>query len=140
MKQTILMSLILFLSSCAITHETYLIVGKERPAISPDQVKLYINPPKEYEVIAIITADAAHDFMSKQALQDIAIKNLKIEAAKVGANGILLDNVGSFNVGSSGIVTVPSTTNGAPVIGVGAMNNRTGKQASGKAIYVFGDK
>jgi len=75
--------------------------------------------------------------MSKQALQDIAIKNLTIEAAKVGANGILLDNVGDFSVGSSGIVTVPTARPGAPVIGVGAMNNRTGKQASGKAIYVL---
>jgi len=120
-----------------VTNDTSLVVGKQRLATTPDQVKLYIEPPEKYEVIAIITADAAHDFMSKQALQDIAIKNLKIEAAKVGANGILLDNVGSFNIGSSGIVTVPTANPGMPVIGIGAMNNRTGKQASGKAIYVI---
>ena len=140
MKQFILVCLTLLMCSCAITNETSLIVGKQRPSITPDQVKLYIEPPKKYEVIAIITADAAHDFMNKQALQDIAIKNLKIEAAKVGANGILLDNVGSFNIGSSGVVTVPSATNGAPVIGIGAMSNRTGKQASGKAIFVFDEQ
>jgi hypothetical protein len=137
MKQLTLMCLSLFLCSCAVTNETSLVVGKQRPAITPDQVEIYIEPPQKYEVIALITADAAHDFMSKQALQDIAIKNLKIEAAKLGANGILLDDVGSFNVGSSGIVTVPTATTRAPVVGVGAMNNRTGKQASGKAIYVF---
>ena len=134
------MCLTLLLCSCAVTNETSLIVGKQRPAITPEQVKLYIKPPEKYEVIAIITADAAHDFMSKQALQDIAIKNLKVEAAKVGANGILLDNVGSFSVGSSGVVTVPTATTGVSVIGAGAMNNRTGKQASGKAIYVFDDQ
>ena len=139
MKQHILICLTLWLYSCAVTNETSLIVGKLRPATTPEQVKLYIKPPEKYELIAIITADAAHDFMSKQALQDIAIKNLKIEAAKVGANGILLDNVDSFSVGSSGVVTVPAVTTGAPVIGVGAMNNRTGKQASGKAIYVIDD-
>jgi len=136
MKQFILIGLTLLLYACAITNETSLIVGKQRSTIPPEQVKLYISPPAKYEVIAIISADAAHDFMSKQSLQDIAIKNLKIEAAKVGANGILLDNVGSFSVGSSGIFTVPTATPGAPAIGVGAMNNRTGKQASGKAIYV----
>jgi len=138
-KFTLLCS-ILLLCSCAITNETSLIVGKQRPAITPDQVSLYIEAPKKYEVISIITADAAHDFMSKQELQDIAIKNLKIQAAKVGANGILLDNVGSFNVGASGVVTVPAATNGAPAVGVATMNNRTGKQASGKAIYVFDEQ
>jgi hypothetical protein len=135
MKQLTLICLTILLYSCAITNETSLIVGKQRPAIAPEQVMLYIEPPKKYEIIAIITADAAHDFMSKQALQDIAIQNLKIEAAKIGANGILLDNVGSFNVGGSGVVTVPA--HGGPGIGVGTFNNRTGKQASGKAIYVF---
>ena len=75
--------------------------------------------------------------MGKQSLQNIAIENLKKEAAKVGGNGILLDNVGSFNTGSTGIATVPTVRSGAPIIAVGAMNNRTGKQASGKAIYVI---
>lgn len=125
--------LALLLSSCAITNETSLVVGTQRAATSPDRIKLYTKPPAKYEEIAIISADAAHDFMSKQSLQNIAIENLKKEAAKVGANGILLDNVGSFSTGSSGIVTaVP----GSPVVGVGSMNNRTGKHASGKAIFV----
>jgi hypothetical protein len=125
--------LVLVLSSCAITNETSLVVGTPRAETSSDRVKLYTKPPAKYEEIAIISADAAHDFMNKQSLQNIAIANLKKEAAKVGANGILLDNVGSFSTGASGIVTaVP----GSPVVGVGSMNNRTGKQASGKAIYV----
>jgi len=125
--------LVLVLSSCAITNETSLVVGTPRAETSSDRIKLYTKPPAKYEEIAIISADAAHDFMSKQSLQNIAIENLKKEAAKVGANGILLDNVGSFSTGASGIVTaVP----GSPVVGVGSMNNRTGKQASGKAIYV----
>lgn len=88
MKQLTLICSVLLLCSCAVTNDTSLVVGKLRLATTPDQVKLYIEPPEKYEVIAIISADAAHDFMSKQALQDIAIKNLKIEAAKVGANGI----------------------------------------------------
>lgn len=129
--------LALLLTSCAITNETSLIVGKPRPATSPEQIRLYTKPPAKYEEIAIISTDAAHDFMGKQSLQNIAIENLKKEAAKVGGNGILLDNVGSFNTGSTGIATVPTVRSGAPIIAVGAMNNRTGKQASGKAIYVI---
>ena len=82
MKQFILICFTLLLCACAITNETSLIVGKQRSPIPPEQVKLYINPPEKYEVIAIISADAAHDFMSKQSLQDIAIKNLKNRGCK----------------------------------------------------------
>ena len=139
MKKIVLILLVaLVATGCAITHETSLVVGNRRPAISPEQVKLYTKPPAKYEEIALISADAAHDFMSKQSLQDMAIKNLKIKAAEVGANGILLDNVGSFSTGSSGIITAPTTTPGV-VIGVGSTSNRTGKQATGKAIYVFSE-
>ena len=61
MKYLILIVLGLSITSCAITNETSLVVGDQRQATSPTQVKLYIKPPTKYEVIALITADAAHD-------------------------------------------------------------------------------
>lgn len=127
----------LIVGACAITNETSVVIGKTRPPISPDQVKLYTKAPAKYEEIAIISADAAHDFMRKQQLMNISIANLKAEAAKVGANGILLDSVGDYYVGSSGIAVVPSAAKGVPAVGFGSTNARTGKQASGKAIYVI---
>ena len=124
-------------AGCAITHETSVLVGTPRPATTPAQVKLYSTPPKKYVDIAIIQADAAHDFMSKQDLMNTAVENAKKEAAKVGANGILLDGLGDFQVGSSGVVMMqPGAYRGAPAFGVGSSNPRTGKQLSGKAIYV----
>lgn len=126
------------LTGCAITHQTSLLVGKPREATTAEQVKLYTTPPRKYEEIAIISADAAHDFMEKQALLDIAILKAKTEAAKVGANGLLLDGLGDFQVGSSGIVmTQPRYARTSPAIGVGSSNIRTGKQVAGKAIYVI---
>lgn len=127
----------LIVGACAITNETSVVVGKTRPPIPPDQVKLYTKAPAKYEEIAIISADAAHDFMRKQELMNISIGNLKAEAAKVGANGILLDSVGDYYVGSSGIAVVSSVAKGAPAIGFGSANARTGKQANGKAIFVI---
>ena len=139
MKLTILISLTLLLCSCAITDETHLVVGNIRPAISPDEVKLYVTPPEKYEVIALVSADAKHAFMSQQRLLDIAIKNLRIEAAKVGANGILLDNAGSLDTNSVGMIASPGVSSGAPAIAVGtSSNNVVGIRESGKAIYVFG--
>lgn len=127
----------LIVGACAITNETSVVVGKTRPPIQPDRVKLYTKAPAKYEEIAIISADAAHDFMRKQELMNISIANLKAEAAKVGANGILLDSIGDYYVGSSGIAVVPSAAKGAPAVGSVSTNARTGKQASGKAIFVI---
>lgn len=126
------------LGGCAVTNETSVLVGTPRAATTPDRVKLYSTPPKKYTDIAIISANAAHDFMDKQALMDTAVQNAKKEAAKVGANGILLDGLGDYQVGSSGLVMMQpvGTNRGTPAFGVGSSNNRTGKQLSGKAIFV----
>ena len=125
------------LTGCAITHETSVLVGTARTPTTPDQVKLYTSPPKKYVEIAIVSADAAHDFMDKQSLMNTAVANAKNQAAAVRANGLLLDGLGDFETGSSGIVMMqPSYNRKAPMIGVTSSNVRTGKQISGKAIFV----
>lgn len=128
--------LIILISACAITNSTNVVVGNTREPTKPQEIKLYTKPPAKYEEIAIISADSAHDFMSKQALMDKAIAILKDEAAKVGANGILLDGIGDFYTGSSGVVVVPNASGSPAVIGASASSARTGKKASGMAIYV----
>lgn len=128
------------LGGCAVTNETSLVVGKTRTPTSADQVKLYTKPPAKYEEIAIVSADAVHAFMSKQDLMNTAIANLKKEAAKVGANGVLLEGVGDFYAGSSGVVVIPSVQGGAPVIATGASGAQTGQKASGMAIFVIEEK
>ena len=110
----------IFFAGCAVTNETSLVVGKARPAISPDQVKIYTKPPAKYEDVAMVSADAAHDFMSKQDLLDKSVAMIKAQAAKVGANGVLIENLGDFYTGSSGVVLLPGTTTGTPVIGTAA--------------------
>ena len=129
-------AILLAVAGCAITNETSVLVGSARSPTSPDQVKLYTAPPKKFLEIAIISADAAHDFMSKQALLDNAVQNAKVQAAKVGANGILLDSLGDLQLGSTGSVIVPRASAGAPMVGVVSAVNRTGKQLTGKAIFV----
>ncbi len=137
----ILLLLVMFaMGGCAVTNETSTVVGKTRVPTTTDQVKLYTKPPAKYEEISIVSADAVHAFMSKQDLMNIAIANLKKEAAKVGANGVLLDHIGDFYAGSSGVVVIPSAQGGAPVIATGAMNAQTGQKASGMAIFVIEEK
>ena len=118
---------------CTLTRGSSLVIGNERAPISPDKVKLYLQPPKKYEQIAIVSADARNAFASEQNLTDNTIARLKSEAAKVGANGILLNSIDSNQSGSTGVGIVNP---GSPVI-IGASNTVMGKEAKGIAIYVI---
>lgn len=78
-----------------------IITGTKRPAINPNEVKIYLDPPTQYENIGIIEVKSDVVF-SRQSAQDKAMNELKIRAAKVGANGVLLTNSGSQTVGTAG--------------------------------------
>jgi len=75
------------LFSCATGSS--IITGTKRPAISASEVKLYLEPPTEYETVGIVNASGDVEF-SEQAAQDRVLNKLKSQAAKVGANGVLL--------------------------------------------------
>jgi len=119
--------------------QSHIIVGKVRPPISPDQVKIYLAPPKAYEQIAVIDASSQGSMaFTQQQKMDKAIQRLKEEAAKVGANGILLQGSGSQSAGSvsSGFGTATASGNSAYGTGVGVSGNILMQAANGIAIYV----
>lgn len=72
---------------------TSIVTGKVRPAKNPSEVKLYLEPPTKYETIGIVEASSDVEFSSQAAL-DRAIQELKAQAAKIGANGVLISNTG----------------------------------------------
>ena len=83
---------------CASSH---VLVGKARPPISVDQVKLYLHPPAKYEEIAVLQASSERSFaITDQGKMNKVIDRLKEEAAKLGANGILLQGTGTENTSS----------------------------------------
>jgi hypothetical protein len=79
------------------------VVGQVRPAISPDQVQIYLQPPEsKYDEIANLSASSRGSFsITAAAKMDKVIERLKKEAAKLGANGILLHGVGDQAGGST---------------------------------------
>jgi len=103
-----------------------IIIGKTKPAINPSQVKLFIDPPTQYEIIGIVEAIGEVGF-SRQETQDKVMKELKLRAAKMGANGVLLTNTGSHTSGTTGFYS-----NG--IFYGGASDKLT---AQGRAIYVI---
>jgi len=104
-----------------------IITGTKRPAINPSEVKIYLDPPTQYENIGIIEVSSEVLF-SRQAAQDKAMDELKSRAAKVGANGVLLTNTGSQSVGTAGYYS-----NGI-FYGGGSSDKIL---AQGRAIYVI---
>jgi uncharacterized protein YbjQ (UPF0145 family) len=123
------------LSGCTLTRGSHLVIGSTRAPTNAADVRIYTELPAKYEKIAMVSADSRNDFASQQNLSDHALERLKEEAAKVGANGILLNGFGNYVVGSSGVVNVLQT-GPHTAFGVGGMVTRTGKEAEGLAIYV----
>lgn len=54
----------------------------------------------------------------------------------MGANGILLNGFGSYQVGSDGVVVVSNSHGRHGTTGFGAMNPGNGEDATGVAIFV----
>ena len=122
------------LSACTLTRGSSVLVGTSRPAIAPSQVRLYTDLPAKYEKVALLSADSRNDFASQQNLTDAAIERLKKEAAQLGANGILLDGIGNYQIGTGGVIM--ANTTGNFTAGTFGSVNRTGKAATGVAIFV----
>ena len=75
---------LIFLFGCATSsHE---LTGNVRPEISPDAVKIYYSMPPGAQEIALL--DGADPWRKKM---DRVIKSMKKEAARIGANGIVID-------------------------------------------------
>jgi len=115
-------------------------LGKARPPISPDDVRIYTNPPNaRYEEIARLDTSSQGSFsFTAQAKTDAVLKRLKKEAASLGANGVLLEGMGdraSGSVGAGGGGESYSGSGGSGV-GLGLNLGMTQKVGGGLAIYV----
>ena len=114
---------IFLLSSCA--SGSHILTGQKRDPILASQVKLYITPPQQYEVIGIVKA-SSDSGMTQQGDMDFAVEELKNQAAKLGANGVIL----------SGTRDSTSSSVGAYSNGAVYTSSSTAQIVSGKAIYV----
>lgn len=111
-------SLILF--SCA-SGATF-VTGKQRASVNPSIVSIYTEPPEDYEVIGIVTASSDSGFTDQGSL-NYAIAELKKQAGKIGANGIILESISKSNSGGTFV---------GNIFVIGSAQN-----VIGKAIYVM---
>jgi hypothetical protein len=114
-----LLCAMLALAACA--TGSAVITGQTRDPIAPEQVKVYLDPPAAFESIGLVSASSAAGWTA-QGSMDYAIAELKKQAARLGANGVL--------IGSSGDTRSVSSD------GHGNVYPVVGKTIQGRAIFV----
>lgn len=132
----LLLGVVAALAGCVSSH---VMIGQARPPIAPEQVKIYWHPPAKYDEIAMLDTSSHHSFsITAQGKTDVVIQRLKEEAAKLGANGVLLEGIGNQSAGSvsTGYAQGTAVGNSAYSSGVGISGNVMIKTGSGMAIYV----
>lgn len=139
MRHCVLLTvLVLGLAGCASPSTTNMI-GTARPAISVDQVLVYLEEPICFEPIALLTSTSDASFaFTDQAKIDAAIQRLREAAAGVGANGVLLKRTGEQQDDSVYVGTGMGRSSGNFGFGinVGKSFGLIDKTAEGVAIWV----
>jgi hypothetical protein len=80
------------------------LVAPALPPINPAEVRIYHYPPRHYEEIAVLDATSGPRFFHGTAEGEVEVLHrLQEEAARVGANGILLTSVGDRPSGAIGL-------------------------------------
>jgi hypothetical protein len=128
----------LMLAGCSTS--SHVMLGPARPPISPDSVTIFSYPPQQhYEQIAHLDATSQGSFaITSQQNMDKAIARLKVEAAKLGANGVILQGVADQQSGSIGAGGSNTSYGGSSSVGVGVGGSFGiyNKAVTGLAIYV----
>lgn len=121
------------LSGCA---SSSVVVGTVRAPIDPAQVQLYVEPPAQYENVALLQASSEASFaLTQQQKSNKTINRMKQEAADLGANGILLQTVGKEYAGSVGSGYAWGSRGSA--WGLGSSAATYNQAGTGMAIYVY---
>lgn len=133
----ILCAVIALLAACASSH---VLTGTPRPPIDPSQVRIYYGPPPGgYEEIARLDVGSGAFTYGATNKSNAVIRNLRKEAARLGANGVLLQGTGhgpdnsAVSVGG-GVGRFGGRS--ASSVGVGVNISPTQTYASGIAVWV----
>lgn len=130
-------ALALVLSACA-SPQTHVMTGTAHTPISPDQVVILNQPPPVYEDVAILSASGKSVNPQSQAAFDTVVQRLKVQAAQLGANAVILEGFSdrqSASIGT-GVGSTSYSSHSAVGVGVGGGFGIYSKTAHGHAVYI----
>jgi hypothetical protein len=128
---------IIVLAACASSR--YMLTGTARPPISPMDVKIYSQSPPAYQEIAVIDASSKSMFApGGPEAMDKLVARLRARAARLGANGLILEGFSDdedLSLGG-GVGTDSYSRRSSISLGAGAFLGVFKKTGKGLAIYV----
>jgi hypothetical protein len=121
------------------TASSVVITGPVRSAIAPEAVRIYTYAPEKFEEVAVLNSSrkAVSSAGGERAI-DKVIDDMRLQAAKLGANGLLLEDFSdapSLTLGT-GIGSDTYTHNASLSLGVGADIGIVNKTGRGRAIFI----
>lgn len=139
LRSLILIAFVSLLAACASSH---VLTGQPRPPVPVEQVRVYFAPPpSRYEEIALLQSNSGAFTYGEQNKMNSVLDKLRVEAAKLGANGVLFQGTedGAGGTGVSLGAGGGSYGGGRHFSGggVGVSISPRQKFARGTAIYVL---
>lgn len=123
----------LLLEGCA--SGSYQLTGDKRPEIAPEQVALFSHKPTfSYQVIGTVKATSEKGFSDGARLEKAKVE-LKEQAAKIGANGVILDQVSESSFEHLGTGLGLSLGSGGVGTSIGSGFSLPKARVTGQAIY-----
>lgn len=134
---TIALLAALVVAGCSSTSRVML--GPTYPPLAPDQVRIYDQPPPRYREVALLETDSGPLTYGEQNKMNAVLTKLRVEAARLGANGVLFQGTQNGYGGSGvGVGVGGGHFGGHSSFGgsVGVDLSPSQKHARGMAIFV----
>ncbi len=130
------MAATLSVSGCVTSQ---VLIGEPRAPILADQVQLCLEPPTStYQKIAIIDSSSRYSWaFSAGAKNEVVIRRLKEAAAKLGANGILLQEITDSPIESIGAAAGTEFIGARGTIELGLGGSVPLSEKYGRAIAIW---
>jgi hypothetical protein len=125
------------MAACA--PSSHVLVGKARPPIAPALVTVYSHPPEHpFEEVALLNASSKSMLNAGgQGSTDKVVERLKLEAAQLGANGIILEGFDQTQSGSIGTGVGSDSYSRHSSVGVGVGGSLGIFKTTGKARAIY---
>jgi len=130
--------MVVLLAGCATTSRV--MISPARPAVALEQVRVYFSPPPgRYTEIAMLETSSGGFTYGEQNKMNSVLGKLRAEAARLGANGVLVqDTRNGYGGGNLGVGVGGGSFGGRSHVGggVGVNISPTPKYARAIAIHV----
>jgi hypothetical protein len=125
------------LAGCA--SASHVMISDPRPPIAAEQVRVYVQPPaSRYVEIALLDASTGEFTYGAQNRDNTLMNRLRSEAAKLGANGVLLQGMGSAGGdGRIGVGVGGGSLGGRTRVGGGVGVDISPAQKHAQALAIF---